>query len=140
MTAVISRVIGGEAYDLIFQDHIAKLNETEQELIRRHMINSSRVWIGYEDDKVLCYLGLIPPTLLSERAYLWLRITEHMHEHSFLLVRYSQRVVAEMLESYPLIIGHCAIADPKAQRWLTWLGAKFSEPMGPLIPFEIRKP
>lgn len=140
MTAAIARVTGAEAYDLIFQEHLAKLSETEQEVIKRHMTNSSRVWIGYEDSRILCYLGLIPPTLLSERAYLWLRITEHVHEHIFLLVRYSQRVIAEMLESYPIIVGHCEVANSKAQRWLTWLGAKFGEAQGPVIPFEIRKP
>lgn len=139
MTAAILRLGGREAYDLIYPDYLAKLSSVDQEIMQRSMVSSSLVWIGYEDNKVLCYLGLIPPTLLSDRAYLWLNVTEHMHEHVFLFVRYSQRVVAEMLESYPTICGHTEIANYKAIRWLKWLGAQFGEPVNDLaLPFEIK--
>lgn len=138
MTAQLNRLSGPEAYDLIFRDYLALLPATEQEVMHRAMTQSTRCWIGWQDDKVLCFLGLIPPTLMSDRAYLWLYTTKHLHEHIFTFVRYSQRVMEEMLREYPIIVGHTETGNIKAIRWLRWLGAVFGEPQGPVIPFEIR--
>lgn len=140
MTANILRTTGAEAYDLIYQEHLSMLPDNDQEIMHRHMMNSSRVWIGSEDAKILCFLGIIPPTLLSDRAYLWLYTTEHLHEHVFIFVRHSQKVIAEVLEEFPLIVGHCAVGNRRAHRWLEWLGAKFLPAQDLLLPFEIRKP
>lgn len=140
MTASIIRLTGDEAYDLIYPECIAMLSELNQETMRRSMMNSRWVWVGREDEKVLGFWGLIPPTLLSDRAYLWLMTTPHMREHVFVFVRYSQRVVQEMLAEYPLIVGHCTAGQDKSFRWLRWLGAQFGEPIGQLVPFEIKAP
>ncbi len=138
MTAAIARLSGTEAYDLIFPQYLATLPVLDQETMKRSMANSSRVWIGYDEGKVLCCWGLISPTLLSDRAYLWLYTTDHMHEYVFTFVRQSQRAVAAMLEEFPIIVGHAAVGATKSIRWLRWLGAVFGEPQGPVIPFEIR--
>ena len=138
MTAAIQRVANEEAYDLIYHDYLASLPEVSRDVMKRSIMNSSRVWMGYEDGKLLCLWGLIPPTLLSDRAYLWLFTTEHLKSHVFVFVRHSQRMVANMLEEFPLIVGHAAVDNDKAIRWLRWLGAKFLDPQGKLIPFEIR--
>lgn len=140
MSAAIKRTTGTEAYDLIFPDHLAMLPTVNQETMRRSMANSRWVWIGSEGSKILCVWGLIPPSLLSDRAYLWLFTTEHMREHVFLFVRYSQRAVREMLQVYPVIVGHAQVGADRSIRWLRWLGAQFGDPQGQLIPFEIRAP
>lgn len=140
MTAAITRLSGQEAYDLIYPDYLAMLPESEKATMANFMLKSQVVWVGYEDNKVLCYLGLIPPTLLSDTAYLWLNVTEHMQAHVFIFVRYSQRVVEDMLDQFPRIIGHCELANHRAQRWLRWLGATFGEPIDDkALPFEIRR-
>lgn len=138
MTAGIARLPGTEAFDLIYPQYLAMLGTIEQETMRRSMANSGSVWVGYEDDKVIGFWGLIAPTLLSDRAYLWLYTTEHLHDHVFLFIRHSQRAMQEMLTLYPLIVGHCALSATKSIRWLRWLGAEFGQPVGALLPFEIR--
>lgn len=138
MTAAISRLSGTAAYDLIYPRHLATLSELNQETMQRSMHNSSRVWVGSNDDAILCFWGLIPPTLLSDRAYLWLYTTEHLRAHQFMFIRHSQRMVEEMLQDFPIIVGHCAVGQDKSIRWLRWLGAIFGEPQGQLIPFEIK--
>jgi hypothetical protein len=92
-----------------------------------------------DDDLVLGIWGLIPPTLLSDVAYLWLYTTPHLQSHMFMFIRHSQRAVAEIVEHYPLIVGHCLTNNPKAIRWLKWLGAEFNEPLGDIVSFSIRK-
>lgn len=83
--------------------------------------------------------GLVPPSILSERAYLWLHSTDVANDHPFLMARYSRMIVEEMLEEHPILIGHCHIDDARAHRWLKWLGAEFGFPDGKRIPFTIRK-
>jgi hypothetical protein len=100
---------------------------------------SGEIYAGYVDDKIVCCWGLIPPTLLSNQAYLWMWSTEGIRDHAFLLVRHSQRQVAKMLERYDVIVGHCRIDRPDSIRWLRWLGAEFDAPEGPFRSFRIRK-
>ncbi len=138
MTLSIQSIAANEAFDLIYADHLATLSDIDQETMHRAMLNSSHLWIGEQDGKILCVWGLIPPTMLSDRAYMWLRTTRHMKEHVFLFVRHSQRALTELLETYPMIVGHCLISNSKAIRWLQWLGATFGYPQGEFIPFEIR--
>lgn len=96
-------------------------------------------WIGMKDDELVCVWGLIPPTLLSSRAYLWLYTTPALEGNEFVFVRHSQRAVQEMLRQYPIIRGHATIGAERSLRWLRWLGARFFEPDKGLLPFEIRK-
>lgn len=138
MSASIIRLAGLQAYDLIYPDYLAMLPGDQQEIMHRSMANSSRVWIGSDDDKILGVWGLIPPTILSDQAYLWLFTTAHMQEHVFTFIRHSQRAVAEMLEQFPLIVGHGIVGADRSLRWLKWLGAEFGEPQGTALPFQIK--
>lgn len=117
--------------------HGASYNE---KLLRTCIRLSYVLWEGSVDGELACMWGLIPPTLLSNRAYLWLYTTELIKDHQFLFVRHSQRVMEEMLKEYPIIIGHSSINADRSIRWLRWLGAEFGEPISNnLVPFIIRK-
>jgi len=139
MTAQILSVSGAEAWDLIFPEFLAMLDSIQQETMRRTLGNSSHVWVGIEDGKILATWGVIPPTLLSDRAYLWMFHTSHLQKHVFIFVRHSQRMVQEALSLYPILVGHAVIDNDRAIRWLRWLGAEFGDPIqGKILPFEIR--
>jgi hypothetical protein len=79
----------------------------------------------------------VPPTLLSDHAYLWLMVNDLVKEHQFCFVRHSQMELAKMLEKYPTIVGHCDRRHKDSMRWLRWLGAKFSDEPGPYASFMI---
>lgn len=138
MTATIERVTGPELYSLISQEILDSISEEGREIMARSLHNSSMVWVGFDGDKLLGFWGLISPTLISQRAYLWLYTTPALQSHEFIFIRHSQRAVAEMLKEYPIIIGHGMVGADKSLRWLEWLGAKFGAPEGQLLPFEIR--
>lgn len=95
------------------------------------------LWAGWVDDEIACIWGLIPPTLMSSQAYLWLYTTELVNKHTFVFVRYSQRAIEEMLKEYQTIVGHCEIDNARAIRWVKWLGGIFNEPVGRGLPFMI---
>jgi len=109
-------------------------------LVRRCIFTSTRAYTGWVDTQVACIVGLICPTLLSEQAYLWLHTTPLVQEHKFLFVRYSQLWLEEALKEFPLIVGHTMTENISGIRWLKYyLGAKFGEPEGLAVPFEIRR-
>jgi len=100
---------------------------------------STYIWVGLIDGRLACIWGLIPPTLMSNQAYLWLYTTDVIKEHQFILVRHSQLVMEQILEVYPSVCGHAIVGNDKAIRWLKWLGAKFGEPDRGGLPFRIRR-
>ena len=113
------------------------LEDDKTVILHRCVIASSVLWTGFVDEEPACMWGLVPPTLLSDSAYLWLLITDLVKDHQFAFVRHSQIEIEKMLEVYPLIVGHCDRRNPASVRWLKWLGAVFDTSQGPLMPFSI---
>ena len=111
---------------------------SEAEAMTFCMRISAELWQGTVDGEIACVWGLIPPTLMSNQAYLWLYTNELVLEHQFLFVRYSQRMVEHMLDQYDTIVGHVRVGSDRSIRWLRWLGAVLGEPTGTKIPFTIR--
>jgi hypothetical protein len=95
--------------------------------------------IGLANGEVACMWGLIPQSLLSNQAYLWLLTTDLALEHKFLLVRYSQMFVEQALKHYDKLVGHCEAGNFGAKRWVKWLGGEFGQPDGKRIPFVIKR-
>ncbi len=139
MTYNIRQLTGYEAWALIYPEHMSTLSAFDQQTMRRVILNSTLLWVGCDDDEVFCIYGLTAPTLLSDRAWLWLWTTQHFSSHVFAFVRHSQRVVEDMLNHYPIIVGACQVGQDKSIRWLRWLGAEFDPPQGQLLPFEIKR-
>jgi len=109
-----------------------------EEILLRSTKNSTHLWLGTHDETILCFFGLIPPTLLSDVAYLWLYCTPYMCGHTIPLIRHSRRAVRDWLNIYPHIVGHGHSDRPRSLAWLRLLGAEFGEPTGSVIPFEIK--
>ena len=123
--------------DVVRRSPVSHIPEAEK-ILRECMRRSIEVRYGMLDGEVACMWGLIPPTLLSEAAYLWLLTTDIVAEHKFLFVRHSQRYVEEALHTFPTIIGDVVAGNDQALRWLRWLGAEFSVSVDGRIPFTIR--
>ena len=131
------RKSGVDLVDLIRHSPVADTPgamETMQECMKR----SVEVRYGLIDGEVACVWGLIPPTILSDTAYLWLLTTDVVARKKFLFIRYSQIYVEHALRSFPIIVGDCMANNASAIRWLRWLGAEFHNPVGLKIPFTIR--
>ena len=138
MSVVVEKINRGEVLDLISQVEDVSLTEGDKEKFRQSLVLTTTVWAGVADGKLVCVWGLVPPTLLSDSAYLWLYTTEAIKGHVFLFIRHSQIAIKAMLELYPTITGVTRIGNARSLRWLKWLGAEFGEPNGLLLPFVIR--
>jgi hypothetical protein len=114
-----------------------KLSASDRAAMDYCSLMSVSMWAGIINGKLAAMWGLMPPTVLSTQAYLWLYTTEALTGHEFVLIRHSQLVMKEMLKDYPCICGHAVVSNHKAIRWLKWLGAKFEAPYGGGLPFRI---
>jgi len=114
-------------------------DDSEEKTMEFCLLMSTIMWAGFIRGKLACIWGVIPPSLMSDQAYLWLNTTEVLKGHEFIFVRHSQRVFEELLEEYPSVVGHVIIGADKAYRWLRWLGAEFGPPQGMVVPYRISR-
>ena len=139
MKVYIESMEGQQISKLISYATQLMLNPKDAEVLEFCQGLSAECWSGYVDDKLICCWGLIPPSLLSTQAYLWMHSTEAIRDHRFLLVRHSQRVIEEALTHYDKIVGHCRVGAEDSMRWIRWLGAEFSPVADGYCAFVIRK-
>jgi len=118
--------------------HIS-LSDTELQRLDSCLKISDVVYAGIINDKLACIWGLIPPSLLSTKAYLWLLSTPLVAEHKFLFVRRSQLWIEEVLKTYDEIVGYCDEYNGAAIKWVRWLGGEFGSPSNGQAWFSIRK-
>ena len=126
------------AKEIIANSEFAEVSGAETTL-KECLFRSRERWLGMVDGEVACMWGLVPQTLLSNQAYLWLITTDIALEHKFLLVRYSQLFIEGALKHYSIITGHCEAGNYSARRWLKWLGAEFGESDGKKVTFVIKR-
>lgn len=137
MTTSVEAIVARDMI-LLISELDESLSYDQKETLARAARNSEYLWMGTVDGIPLCFFGLIPPTLMSDIAYLWLYTTPALHEHIFTFIRRSQLIVEHMLTLYPQIVGHGRKGDEKSLAWLRWIGAEFHQPQGEFIPFEIK--
>lgn len=139
MKVDISNISRQEVEALLYATVYDKMTVEEQGIMNSFLYASQDLYIGTVDGEIACVWGCVPPTLLSSQAYIWLYTTELALEHQFTFIRHSQIAVEKLLEKYDFITGTTITGNDRAVRWLKWLGAKFQEPIGRKMSFEIRK-
>ncbi len=125
MTTIVSK-LEGPLSEIILVEYGKMLTENEAQILD-HYQKLGEVWVGYVDGHFVCCWGLIPPSFLSDQAYIWMWAHKNL-PHQLVFIRHSQIQVKKFLSRYNSITGHCKINNVSAQRWLKWLGAKFDEP------------
>jgi hypothetical protein len=108
-------------------------------VLQRWLKVSDEVWYGMLDGELLCVYGLATPSMVSNRAYLWMISTDLMEQHKFLFIRHSQLVVEDALKVYDMIMGHVAADNAPARKWLKWLGAQIEPVHDGYSVFRIRR-
>lgn len=135
--AGFKRLTKTEARYLVFQD--LPLVDEEKYEMGECLKRSSELWVGIYRGTIGCVWGLIPPTILSDKAYLWLYTNQDMVlEHQFTFIRASQIIVKGLLEKYSVIYGTVERKYPRARLWIEWLGGEIT-PEGNTLRFEIRR-
>jgi hypothetical protein len=128
---------------LNFEDIVRRSPDANTPKALEHLVNftnkSTYTYVGLSDGNVACIYGLMQPTLLSNRVYLWLMTTDIVEEHKFTFIRHSQRAIERILHDFDMIIGDASEKDARATKWLGWLGAKFLFSRKGMHPFYITR-
>jgi len=99
---------------------------------------SCMCFVAKSGQTVLCIWGLIAPSFVTPKAYIWVHSRREVSRVSIGFARKSLEVTRKMLEVFPEIVGHCESKSKGSIRWLRWCGAEFGSPTGPLVPFTLR--
>lgn len=111
------------------------LSEADEQVMFVAARDSYPLYEGVIGEELLCLVGLIPPTVLSDVAYIWCYDTPSAKRYPITFGRHARQLIAHLHELYPRIVGHCQGPAPIA--WLTSLGARFIGNVGPAQTFEI---
>lgn len=84
---------------------------------------SRHILVGRIGTEILCVVGFIPRSFISDEAYIWMHTTSAASSHKLIVGRHARAVVTRALEIYTKLIGHCLTG--KSRRWLETLGAEF---------------
>lgn len=116
------------------------LTDTERTVMSNCASVSMYIWAGIYDEDVYCVWGVIPPTFLSNKAYVWLYSdSTKVVEHQFVFIRHSQIAVKKMLEKFDALYGTADRRNVRSMRWLKWLGAEFEQAPCNTLDFVIRR-
>lgn len=135
-------ILGQSRYEMesmLYATVYQQMTKDEQDIMNSFLFASIDLYVGTLDGEIACVWGLVPPTLCSSKAYMWLYTTDVVKEHQFLFIRHSQIALEKAFEKYDSIVGTMIAGNEKTARWLRWLGATFSPVEGMKVPFEIRK-
>lgn len=139
MTVLIQKVPRVDLSGLISSRIAPSMDAIQLRKFQQFVLVSQSIWYCEIAGEFIGMWGTIPPTLLSDHTYLWVHTNEKVSGHTFVFIRHSQVAIAEVLKEWKVVHGHAVVGAEKSIRWLTWLGAKFFEPEGNLIPFVIRR-
>jgi hypothetical protein len=121
MIVTIERVSTFNLRNLLGHDCSQKTLDAHVDCLTR----STAIWLGKADGVEACAIGVIPATIFSRKAYLWMISTKICEQHPLRFIRWSRKVIDEVLALYPDVIGLCSCNNLSGRQWLEWLGAKF---------------
>jgi hypothetical protein len=136
---VASRNQPVDVEDILSRSPEARAIPDSRSILDRWLKMSEEVWLGTYDGQVACVWGLVPPSIISNRVYLWLLTTDLAEQHKFIFVRQSQLAIENAFRRYDVIVGHVEVGNCAARRWLRWLGADIGVPENGFSTFKIRR-
>ena len=114
------------------------LDQTGREITGRYAALSSPLVAGFCKGELLGFVGLLPPTILSPSAYIWMHETQAIARHKMWFARQAKSFLANMFKLYDNISGNCFAT--RGPRWVESLGGEFIDKSGPVTSFIFRKP
>lgn len=123
---------------LISAKVLPKLSDNEVETLVQAGVDSRTLIAGLYGEELVGFIGMVPITIASDSAYMWLYVNPPALRYRTMLARHSRLIITQLNSAYPRITGFCTTRQ--SFMWLQWLGAEFRQTAGNLMEFEIRRP
>lgn len=111
--------------------------------LRQSVEMSPFAGVALKDDVPICVFGLLPDSLIGDRARVWLLGTPLISRVKKTFIKYAHRFIEEMLGRYPILYNAVDAQNEPAKRLLQALGATFYQTVdmhgSPFLLFEIRR-
>lgn len=121
------------------RDEILKLNGvTPREGLDVSLAQPGHHWTGLIDGEPVVIFGVVPVTVSGGAAVIWLLGTAAVADNPRTFLRFSRKVVAELLDHYDVLLNIVHADNRVALRWLHWLGATFKRG-GDKVYFELKR-
>lgn len=106
-------------------------------------MKQSRAFTGLYDGRPEVMFGTSDLNVLAGIGSAWLLATDMVEQHPREFLRFSLTWRPKLFERYSVLRNVVSVDNAASIRWLTWLGAVFSEPISvggkPFVLFEMRK-
>lgn len=127
------------------QCELARAGRTDfEQAVRESVRISPFAFVGLNAGVPLCVFGLLPDSVLSPRARVWMLGTPNINYTKKSFVKHCRIILEGLLDIYPVLYNAVDANYPQAIRLLQFLGATFGKtvisPTGaPFLLFEIRR-
>lgn len=126
--------MNGEIYQVSFGQFDQMIGDCPgKEIILSAAKLATDIIVGMYGEVPVAYIGLVPPTLFSDEAFVWMITTDEGAKHPLILARYGKKTIGTFLLKYKKLYGFCF--SEKSAKWLKSLGAEFVSE----TKFEIRR-
>lgn len=117
--------MNAEIYQISFSQFAASVGKIENESVVLSAAKlANEILVVMFDNKPICFVGLVPPTLLSDSIYVWMITTNHGEKHPFIFGKYGKQIMQVILCKYRIVFGDCF--TEKSANWLKRIGAEFT--------------
>lgn len=103
----------------------------KEALLKSYEKSTGKLTLWYQG-QVVAMFGIVPESLLSNRAMVWLLTTDTIYKMKISFAKLSLRVLSLMLSRYGLVYNFVDARNEQCLNWLRWLGANIypAQPYG----------
>lgn len=112
-----------EVLEIWASDHMSP-----EEMLTASMKRSSESFTLVHKEKIVGMLGLVPDSLISERATVWLLTTNEIYSMWIRFLKISKPIIEGLQAKYPVLYNFVDSRNEQCLRWLRWCGAKVYPP------------
>ena len=116
---VASRLRHEDSIEVVAQGY----EDAEQALSESFKVSTARFTLE-KDGEPIAMFGLIPNSILGDKAGVWLLGTEDIATVKKSFCEFSRKVIKYFVGQYPVLFAQVDGRYAKTHRWLEWLGAK----------------
>lgn len=97
------------------------------EALKLSLKHSTVCRAGKADDDILCMFGVVPHTLVSNHAAIWMLSTDFLPKHAVKFLRECNNEITSISDCYDMVENWVDTRNSIAIKWLKWLGFVIEE-------------
>lgn len=110
------------------------LTSQDSKTMKEFFNQSEEISAGRINGELICLWGMIPASLLSDKAYIWSYAFPAVARHPKTFLKVAKGIIAQYLKAYPILICHCA----QKVTFVKHIGGELVHDFGPYSTYIIK--